>query len=173
VAQAPAVTPVPTFRDRLRAALGLPPLVQTYPTVIIRQTPTAEPPAAILTSHTVNYQGSNVQPPMALVEQPQLKVAAKYQDKVGHEADYSWITGHLFYVHTDGGKWVLRYTAVDEVDRYGGSVVLTPTVEMRNYREGDLVNAFGEVLNDGRSVRPLGGALYRVNSIQMVERADP
>ena len=59
------------------------------------------------------------------------------------------------------------------MDRYGGSVVLTPTVEMRNFREGDLVNVYGEVLNDGQAARPLGGALYRVNSILMIERADP
>ena len=76
-------------------------------------------------------------------------------------------------VHADGGRWVLRYTAVGEVDPYGGSVVLTPTVEMRNYREGDLVNVTGQILNDGQAARPLGGALYRVGSIQMVERADP
>jgi hypothetical protein len=108
-----------------------------------------------------------------VVEQHGSQIAPKYQEKVGHEADYSWITGHLFYVHTDGGKWVLRYTGVDEVDRYGGSVVLTPTVEMKNYREGDLVNVYGEVMNNGIPVQHLGGALYRVNSILMVERADP
>jgi hypothetical protein len=41
---------------------------------------------------------------------------------------------------------------------------------MRNFREGDVVNVWGEILNDGTPVRTLGGALYRINSIQMVER---
>ena len=171
--QVPVNGPTLSFRDRMRAAFGLPPLARTSQTVIVPQAVTNEPPAIARMSHTVNYQGSNPQAAVPVIAQPSLQVSTKYQDKVGHETDYSWITGHLFYVHTDGGKWVLRYTAIDEVDRYGGSVVLTPTVEMRNYREGDLVNVFGEVLNNGQSVRPLGGALYRVNSIQMVERADP
>jgi hypothetical protein len=103
----------------------------------------------------------------------QLKVAKKYQDRVGHEDDYSWITGHLFYVHSEGGHWVLRYTLPDQVDRYGGSVILAPGVEMRNYREGDLVCVYGKVLDEGRPFVGLGGALYRVDTITMVERADP
>jgi hypothetical protein len=91
-------------------------------------------------------------------------------DKVGHEHDYSWITGYLYYLHTDGGRWVLRYAGLDQVDRYGGSVVLAPGMEMGNYREGDLVTVHGEVLNEGRATRSLGGALYRVQMIEMVER---
>jgi hypothetical protein len=173
------------LRDRLRHLLGLAPTTPTTPMVsgkvIVQPATSVEPPVITQTSHVVYHQGTMVQgavvTPMtqgAMVPpQPRMQVAPKYQDKVGHETDYSWITGHLFYVHADGGKWVLRYTAISEVDRYGGSVVLTPTVEMRNFREGDLVNVFGEVLNGGQMARPLGGPLYRVNSIQLVERADP
>ena len=101
-----------------------------------------------------------------------LQVAKEYETKIGHEADYSWVTGQLMYVHTDGGRWVIRYTLPDEVDKFGGSVVLAPGVEMKNFREGDLVCVYGEVLNDGRATR-LGGPLYRVNAISMVERSDP
>ena len=114
-----------------------------------------------------------VQPQVQVASQPKAKVALQYREMVGHESDYSWITGQLVYVHADGGMWVVRYANVDEVDRYGGSVVLTPTVEMRNFREGDLVNVTGEILNNGIPVRTVGGALYRVNAIQMVERNDP
>jgi hypothetical protein len=102
-----------------------------------------------------------------------LQVAKKYEDKVGHEMDYSWITGHLFYVHADGGRWVIRYALPGEVDKFGGSVVLAPGVEMRNFREGDLVCVTGQVLNEGRFSRSLGGALYRVDAINLVERSDP
>lgn len=123
-------------------------------------------------------------PPEATSEEPSethavniqkldLKLPKKHEDKVGHETDYSWITGHLFYVRADGGRWVLRYGQADEVDKFGGSVVLAPVVEMRNYREGDLVCVTGEVLDEGRASRSLGGPLYRVNTISMVERADP
>jgi hypothetical protein len=92
------------------------------------------------------------------------------RDQVGHEHDYSWITGFLYYVHTDGGRWVLRYADLDQVDRYGGSVVLAPGTDMANYREGDLVRVHGKVLSEGRASRSLGGALFRVDVIEMVER---
>lgn len=94
------------------------------------------------------------------------------QDKIGKAEDYSWITGQLFYVHTDGGRWVLRYTTVDQVDRFGGSVVLAPVTEMRNFREGDLVCAHGDILDEGRPTS-LGGALYRTQFVNMIERSDP
>jgi hypothetical protein len=112
------------------------------------------------------------EPTPAPAPRPSFPLAKQYEDRVGHEADYSWVTGHLFYVHTDGGKWVVRYALPDQVDKYGGSVVLAPAVEMKNFREGDLVCVFGHVLDDGRAVRSLGGALYRADSITMVERAD-
>jgi hypothetical protein len=116
-------------------------------------------------------------PPAKAPAQPDLltdlKVARKYRDKVGHEEDYSWITGHLFYVRADGGRWVLRYTLPSQADRYGGSVVLAPSVEMRNFREGDLVCVSGQVLDQGRPSHSLGGALYRADTITMVERSDP
>jgi hypothetical protein len=99
-------------------------------------------------------------------------VRKSYADKVGHEADYSWITGQLFFVHADGGLWVLRYAGVDSEDRYGGSVVLSPSVSMRNFREGDLVSVRGEIVGEGRASRSLGAPLYRPSAIDMIERAD-
>lgn len=112
-------------------------------------------------------------PNLATVPAKGLQIAPKYEDKVGHEDDYSWVTGHLFYVHTDGGRWVVRYGLPDQVDKYGGSVVLAPGADMRNYREGDLVCVYGQVINEGRVAPNLGGALYRVNSISLVDRSDP
>jgi hypothetical protein len=102
-----------------------------------------------------------------------LQVAKRYENQIGHETDYSWITGHLFYVHADGGRWVVRYALPDEVDKYGGSVVLAPGVEMKNYREGDLICIYGQVIHEGPFSASLRGALYRVDSILMIERADP
>src|SRR5262245_7157432 len=40
-----------------------------------------------------------------------LPVAGKYRDRIGHEADYSWITGQLYRV---GNLWVLRYALPEE-----------------------------------------------------------
>ena len=173
---APQPPQATSFRDKVRAAFGLPPLAKSSPTAPVKS---VSQPAAPVQTPVVARVGYSVYAPVAnpqgkpaAVEQPRPQVAAKYKAMVGHEADYSWITGQLYYVHADGGMWVVRYANVGEVDRYGGSVVLTPTVEMRNFREGDLVNVCGEILNNGLPVRNLGGALYRVNSIQMIERND-
>jgi hypothetical protein len=100
------------------------------------------------------------------------EVKKDFQSKVGHADDYSWITGQLFFVHADGGVWVLRYSSVSEEDRFGGSAVLAPAVNMKNYREGDLVSVSGEVLDQGRASRHLGGCLFRASSIDLIERAD-
>src|SRR5207248_1520908 len=123
------------------------------------------------TSYAVPAPGSSPQTGAAAVETPKLQLAPKYHEMVGHEGDYSWITGQLTHVQAEGGLWVVRYANVGEVDRFGGSVVLTPTVDMKNFREGDLVNVRGQILNNGVPVRSIGGALYRVSSILLVERA--
>ncbi len=106
-------------------------------------------------------------------QRPDLEVRLAGEARMGHEPDYRSITGYLYYVRADGGRWVVRYAGLDQVDRYGGSVVLAPGVEMKNFREGDLVCVSGEILDDGRALRSLGGAHYRVNAITMLERGDP
>jgi hypothetical protein len=124
-------------------------------------------PVIIDSTEAAEFQGGQPEPRV------NLKVVAKNQDKVGHEDDYSWVTGQLFYVHTDGGRWVVRYGLPDQVDKYGGSIVLAPTVEMKNFREGDLVCVTGRVVDEGRVSRSLGGALYRAETITIVDRSDP
>jgi hypothetical protein len=100
------------------------------------------------------------------------EVAKEFKNKIGAADDYSWITGQLFYVHVDGGTWVLRYGAVGQEDKYGGSVVLACAADMKNYREGDLVSVTGEILGDARASQHLGGPKYRVDGISMIERVD-
>lgn len=105
---------------------------------------------------------------------PEPVLRASYVPKIGAAEDYSWVTGQLLYLHAAGqGFWVVRYAPVDQEDRYGGSVVLAGATNMRNFREGDLVCVHGEVLNDGRATKYLGGPLYRAESLQMIERSDP
>jgi hypothetical protein len=178
----PPVTAAPSFRDRVRAAFGLRPLTKSNQ---VMQSANVAQPAATGQTSAITRAGYSVYAPVTTPftspqlspeagERPTTTYVAVHQPKemVGHENDYSWISGQLYYVHANGGMWVIRYADVDQVDRYGGSVVLTPTVEMRNFREGDLVTVCGEILNDGIRGRTLGGALYRVNSIQMIGRND-
>jgi len=98
------------------------------------------------------------------------ELSRQYETRVNNAADYSSLTGQLFFVHADGGLWVLRYAPVWKEDRFGGSVVLARDLEMITYREGDLVQVRGEVLNQGRSTKYLGGPLYRGASISLVDR---
>jgi hypothetical protein len=105
---------------------------------------------------------------------PELRqdVRKENRDKIGAASDYSWITGQLIYVHANGGVWVLRYAPLEQTDKYGGSVILTTPVSMKNFREGDVVYVEGEVLDSARPSKQLGGALYRATAVNMIERAD-
>lgn len=84
--------------------------------------------------------------------------------------DYSRLTGRLFYVHADGGLWVLRYAPVSTEDANGGSVVFARDARMDGFHEGDLVSVRGEVAAPRASTK-LGGPLYRVQSIELLEKA--
>jgi hypothetical protein len=126
-----------------------PPLLRPSP-----QQPLPSGPAAEASGET---EGSA--PTTVTAEKPAIEVSKPNENKVGAAEDYTWITGQLFYVHAEGGRWVVRYASVGQVDRYGGSVVLAPGVEMKNFREGDVVCVHGQVLNEGRTSPHLGGAL--------------
>ena len=93
----------------------------------------------------------------------------RYESRVDHAPDYSWLTGQLFYVHADGGLWVLRYAPLWKEDPNGGSVVLARDLHMDDYHEGDLVTVHGEILSPRSSVF-LGGPLYRASKISLVDR---
>jgi hypothetical protein len=98
------------------------------------------------------------------------ELSRRFVSRVDHAPDYAWLTGQLFYVHADGGLWVLRYAPLWKEDPNGGSMVLARDIRMDNYHEGDLVTVHGEILSQ-HATEFLGGPLYRVLSIQLVERA--
>lgn len=103
---------------------------------------------------------------------PPSEIKPEYLGRLGQAADYTWVTGQLYFIHADGGLWVVRYAPVDREDRYGGSVVLAAATHMGDYREGDLITVHGEVLDEGRASKYLGGPLYRANSLEMVARSE-
>ena len=96
----------------------------------------------------------------------------EYVYHIGHAEDFSWVTGQLFYIHAGKGLWVVRYATVDTEDQYGGSIILAPVVNMKNFREGDLVSVQGEILNGQRASKNLGGPSYRADHVELIERAD-
>ena len=99
------------------------------------------------------------------------ELSRRFENRVDHAADYSQLTGQLYFVHADGGLWVLRYAPLGTEDRFGGGVILARDRSMDSYREGDLVTVRGEILQE-RASRYLGAPLYRTSSIQLVERGE-
>ena len=153
-------TPAQTMQTAPRLSTAEPPLLRPTPQP---QPAVAPAPAAPAAKPAAKSVGKDAVP----------EVHKKFQEKVGCAPDHSWVTGQLFYVHADGGRWVLRYTSVGEQDKYGGSVVLAPGIDMKNYREGDLVSVNGKVLSDARASHHLPGALYQATNVSLIERADP
>jgi hypothetical protein len=111
-------------------------------------------------------------PPMpaqtASGQKPNYQLSAEDAKRVGHEQDYSWITGRL---GRDGGRWVIRYAAPDEVERFGGSLPLAFKSNLAQMADGDLVCLHGQVINVGRSQMSPAGTVYQVNELNVIERA--
>jgi hypothetical protein len=96
----------------------------------------------------------------------------RYVQRAGRAADFSNLTGQLFYAHTDGGVWVLRYAPLDKEDAYGGGVVLARDRSMNEFHEGDLVTIEGQVIAAKWSTH-LGGPLYQIRTMSLVDRSHP
>jgi hypothetical protein len=162
----PAPVHTPTFRERLRNLFGGhradPPATSPSQDVIIRQGP-------VTTPTTTTYPPTRVAPspasPTTTVTtlRPNYELSTRDAERVGHEQDYSWITGR---VARQGGQWVIRYAAPNEVDRYGGSLVLN--ADPSKVHEGDLVTVVGQVVG-GRGIRG-PGSVYQAREVNVIER---
>ncbi|GIW80573.1 MAG: hypothetical protein KatS3mg105_2380 [Gemmatales bacterium] len=64
-----------------------------------------------------------------------------------HAPDYSWLVGELYFVHSRQ-SWHVRYSPLDETDRYGGSVRLVGTGPMKRFKSGELVRVHGYISRD-------------------------
>src|SRR5262249_12105378 len=98
-------------------------VIEQYPVVVNDGTPVIAPnPAPV---HEAPQPRSPYGPittvPMAAAgiatvslqqrDAPELPLRKGFQKKVGAADDYSWVTGQLFFVHVDGGLWVVRYAS--------------------------------------------------------------
>jgi hypothetical protein len=86
----------------------------------------------------------------------------KMVEKIGHENDYSWVTGQAFL---ENGKWVIRYATPEIVDRFGGSFILAPGTDTSKIRHGDLVTIQGQPVGSAGN----GATLYRATSVNLIE----
>jgi hypothetical protein len=82
-----------------------------------------------------------------------------------HSADHTELTGELILV-PHKNQWRLRYCSIDEEDRYGGSVTLNGNHEFGQFKAGQIVKVYGEMLNkESREPSPP----FRVRSIELVK----
>jgi hypothetical protein len=100
-------------------------------------------------------------------------VRPAYRDKIGHDGRHGWLTGQLVRLQVERDLlWVLVYAAPEVQDPHGGSLLLSPAVDMLNFRDGDLVTVRGELLNGGRPSQHFGMRSYRAAEVNLVERGD-
>jgi hypothetical protein len=81
-----------------------------------------------------------------------------------HSADYSCLTGQVEYSRT-AKEWRLRYTSVDEDDRYGGRVVLIEDQHLAYLKDGDYVRVHGHLASTDEAT---GRASYRIESFEVL-----
>ncbi len=93
----------------------------------------------------------------------------RYVEKFAASPDYSRLTGQLFFVNIDGGRWVLRYAPISMEDRFGGSVILSRDSNISGFQEGDVISVEGEILSEKSDLR-LGAAHFRARRAELVER---
>ena len=84
-----------------------------------------------------------------------------------HAPDYRWLIGQLQFIH-GRNVWRVRYASCEEEDPYGGSVTLSETGPMDEFKDGMMVRVEGRVMDPEASARA-GGPQYRVNAIQVVK----
>lgn len=89
------------------------------------------------------------------------RISPELVNKVGHESDYSWITGQL---RVENGVYVLHYATPETVDTYNGSLALTSDRDLRSFHDGDFVSVRGSVSGSGAR------AMYRVTGIDRLPR---
>jgi hypothetical protein len=139
-----------------------PPLFQPTSQMPVGPKAQATPPAPVA-------QASHSPEPTPL----NLPISEKYREQIGHETDYSWITGQLYRFEADGRPlWVIRYATPEIQDTHGGSVVLVPAMDLHNYRNGDLVSVQGQLLNGGARSEQVNAPLYRASDINLIERGE-
>jgi hypothetical protein len=83
----------------------------------------------------------------------------------GHAADYSWLYGEVHYDHISRG-WRLRYAGLDEIDRWGGAVILAGDSSVERLKEGQIVKVQGRLLQPANAKSSPG---YRVDSITVID----
>jgi len=124
------------------------------------------PDAQIVTSQKPSPESQQAFPPIGSPKEgttPRRSYAdITARPEFAHAAHYEWLVGELHY-SPQKQQWRLRYAAIDEEDRYGGSVTLDANHMMDSFKDGQLARVEGCLqAPDSREPSPA----YRVKSIE-------
>ena len=103
----------------------------------------------------ISYQAPS---PAAKIANP---ILPQFADRIGHEEDFSWVTGQF---EIENGVPVIYYAAAETVDRHNGRLVLHIQGGLKGLQAGDLVSVHGSLVN--QSSNPI----YRATRIDVIER---
>lgn len=98
---------------------------------------------------------------MAVSNRPNV-INPRFVNKVGHEDDYSWITGQLEIVSNN--RYVIHFAPPEVVDRYQGSLPLSANIDTNRFRNGDLISVRGNLLPQN------GRTIYHAVTVDLIER---
>lgn len=157
-------------------------------------TPTTNRPPMAIKGNTrneppISFKGKNTQTPIAIPKdlgkgepvviqdaktvetmRPANSLPERVASKVGHEKDYTWITGVLTRIPGFKSQWVVRYAGPFELDKYNGSVMLSRTPDTNQFSDGDLVNVHGRIVPNARGAGPHAGAVYEASDMFLIEK---
>jgi hypothetical protein len=155
-----------------QAELGLAPVepgsaIAVSPTKAPITTTLSEPPLGnVPADNKVVQAGFAPSPAPAAVGQGPTSLGGilpKNINRIGHEEDYSWVTGQVGQVN---GQWVIHYATPETADKFGGKLVLAGVQDMSNFHVGDLISVQGGLMaQNGRVI----GA-FQVQNISLIER---
>jgi hypothetical protein len=100
-----------------------------------------------------------------LPQGPQEMPTVAASPRFAHDPKYRWLVGTLDYSRIQR-SWLLRYTPIEEDDRYGGSVTLVAPDLALNFKDGQTVRVEGALTDpESQQLRPA----FRVQNVRVVE----
>ena len=72
----------------------------------------------------------------------------RVESRYAYEPSYRWLKGRLEYSHLNR-RWKLRYIPISgDMDRFGGSVILADSEQLRAFQAGDFIRVDGHLSGD-------------------------
>ena len=129
------------------------PLVQT----------SAKPPSSFAADATPALGTHSPPSSRNLPQGSQVVPAVATGPNFGHDPNYRWLVGTLDYSRIQRG-WLLRYTPIEEDDRYGGCVALVAPDREMHFKRGQTVRVEGALIDpESRQLRPA----FRVQNVRV------